>query len=171
MPPAEFCTPLNNIRCRLPQSPVLIQCLLVTLSCHHNWVCAAEPYDLCCGDATLAFLCRYVSVTMLHVAITSISMNLQCSNISNTRIATLLLWQNHPLLLAISLRNIRAVVFADSFQSDPSDTHQSTISQTLSSTILVLVPQGNVHCAMCLYILYRVIFLTVTPMIEKRLTK
>ena len=92
MPPAEFCTPLNNIRCRLPQSPVLIQCLLFTLPCHHNCVCAAEPYDLCCGDATLAFLGRYVSVTMLHIAITSISMNLQCCNISNTRIATLLHW-------------------------------------------------------------------------------
>ena len=92
MPPAEFCTPLNNIRCRLSQSPVLIQCLLVTLPCHHNCVYAAEPYDLCCVDATLAFLCRYASVTMLHIAITSISMNLQCCNISNTRIATLLHW-------------------------------------------------------------------------------
>ena len=80
---------------------------------------------------------------------------------SQCHIATLV---ESPLLLAMSLRNIRAIVFADSFQSDPSDTHQSTISQTLSSTILVLVPQGNVHCAMCLYILYRVIsFLTDTP--------
>ena len=158
MPPAEVCTPLNNIRCRLPQSPVLIQCLPVTLPCHHNHVCAAEPYDLCCGDATLAFLYGHVSVTMLHIANTSISMNLQLCNISNVRIATLLHWQNHPLLRAISLRNIRALVFADSFQSDPSNTHQSTISQTLSSTVLVLVPHGNVHCAMCLYILYRVIF-------------
>ena len=163
MPPAEFCTPLNNIRCRLPQSPVLIQCLLVTLSCHHNWVCAAESYDLCCGDATLAFLYGHVSVTMLHIAITSISMNLQCCNISNVSIATLLRWYDHPLLLAINLRNIRAVVFADSFQSDPSDTHQSPISQTLSSTVLVLVPQGNVHCAMCLYMLYRVIFFNRHP--------
>ena len=68
MPLAEVCTPLNNIRCRLPQSPVLIQCLLVTLSCHHNWVCAAESYDLCCGDATFAFLYRHVSVTTLHIA-------------------------------------------------------------------------------------------------------
>ena len=90
MPPAEFCTPLNNIRCRLSQSPVLIQCLPVTLPCHHNHVCAAEPYDLCCGDATLAFLYGHVSVTMLHIANTSISMNLQLCNISNVRIATLL---------------------------------------------------------------------------------
>ena len=164
MPPAEFCTPLNNIRCRLPQSPVLIQCLLVTLSCHLNWVCAAESYDLCCGDATLAFLYGHVSVTVMHIAITSISTyeytTLQYFKRSHCHIATLV---ESPLLLAINLRNIRAVVFADSFQSDPSDTHQSTISQTLSSTILVLVPQGNVHCAMCLYMLYRVIFFNRHP--------